>query len=420
MPELPPGSRRRIPLWRMAWRNTRRNTRRSVLTGLAVAVAVAALTYGMAHVTGLLDHTIQAYARVQSGHVRITHEGYSNRERFQPTHLYVGRISELLPVIRQEPSVEEALPRVRASVLVDGEATNRPGLLLGVDLVREGPYLNPSSIIAEGRLPATNRGEVAVGRRFAETMRVQVGDSLTVLGQTAYRSLGGARLEVTGLLVSGMAFLDRVLLLTSLDQAQQFADLSDAATEIVVFARNPGDAKALSERLAGRLEELGGGELEVLSWLDQGPLIQTLDMVRPIFGVVLLLLLLMAGLIIINTMLMTVMERTQEFGMMAAMGMRRSDIVALILSEGLAIGLVGALAGGALGTAVSLLIEQVGINVGDAFSSADFPIQGVVFPDWKLSFTLVSGMCGAFTAALAALYPAWRAARMTPAEALRS
>jgi putative ABC transport system permease protein len=404
----------------MAWRNTRRNTRRSGLTGLAVTVAVAALTYGMAHVTGLLDHTIETYARVQSGHVRITRDGYTARERLQPMHLNVSELSRLLLPLRQHPAVEEAIPRVRASVLVDGASSNRPGLLLGVDLEREGPYLNPSGITVEGRVPGAGRPEVLVGRRFAETLEVGVGDSITILGQTAYRSLGGARLEITGLAASGMAFLDRVLLMASLDQAQDFAALEDAATEVVVFARDADDAENLSNELAAQLDGLSEDDLEVLSWEDQGPLIQTLDMVRPIFGVVLLLLLLMAGLIIINTMLMTVMERTHEFGMQAALGMRRSDIVRLILAEGLTIGLLGAVAGGALGTGVSILIEHIGINVGDAFSSVDFPIQGVVYPDWRVSFTLVSAFAGTLAAGLAALYPAWRAIRMTPAEALRS
>jgi putative ABC transport system permease protein len=158
----------------------------------------------------------------------------------------------------------------------------------------------------------------------------------------------------------------------------------------------------------------------VLTWLDQSSLMQMLSTVRPLLGVVFGLLLIMAGLIIVNTMLMTVMERTQEFGMEAALGMRRSNIVALILSEGMVIGLLGGLAGAAVGTVVAVWLQSVGIDVAAAMRSMELPFQGTIYPDWRPLYTVSSALVGIVTAGLAAIYPAWRAVRMTPAEALRT
>lgn len=411
--------RRKIPFLRLAWRNTRRNTRRTVLTVIAVTVAVAAMTYGAAHITGLLGNLVDSYARSESGHVRIRKDGYTERERLLPVYLKVDEVSELLPMIRDHPDVEEAVPRIRSSVLVDGAESNRPGLLLGLDFDREDEYLDPLEMAVNGNPPRSGHAEVMIGKDFAEDLAIAVGDTITVLGQTAYRSLGGLRLVVTDLATTGMSFLDNSMLVVPLDQAQLLADLPDAATEILVFAHDPDVAESLALEIEAELKAAGVGDVEVLSWLDQGPLMRTMQMMRPILAVVLALMLLMAGLIIVNTMLMTVLERTQELGMQAALGMRRSDIVALIVTEGIVIGMLGAVFGAILGSAVGIWLEHTGIDITAAARSVELPFQAIAYPDWRVSYTLMSMAGGVLVAGLAALYPAVRAIKMAPAEALR-
>jgi putative ABC transport system permease protein len=404
---------------RLAWRNTRRNTRRTVLTAIAVTVAVTAITFMFAYITGIVGNLVDSYARSESGHVRIRKDGYTERERLMPVYLKVDGVTELLSAIRQHPDVEEAVPRIRSSVLVDGAGSNRPGLLLGLDMDREGPYLNPAGMAVNGNPPRTGHAEVMIGDEFAEKLSIGVGDTITVLGQTAYRSLGGLRLVVTDLASSGMSYLDNNMLVVPIDQAQLLADMPDASTEILVFAHNQELAQPLAVQLKEQLEAHVEGDIEVLSWLDQGPLMRTMQMLRPMLGVVMGLLLLMAGMVIINTMLMTVMERTQELGMQAALGMRRSDIVFLIVTEGLVIGLLGGVAGAILGSGVGIWLEHTGIDFTQAARTIDLPFQGMAYPDWRVSFPLIGLTCGVLAAGVAALYPALRAVKMAPAEALR-
>lgn len=414
-----PRPRRRIPLLRMAWRNTRRHARRTILTVTAVTVAVAALTYGPAHITGIMEDFFDTYARTESGHVRIRRDGYTDRERFMPVYLNLRRVEQLTAAVRAHAGVEQVLPRIKAAVLVDGAGSNRGGLLLGLDLEREAGYLDPAAMVSEGRLPEAGSGEILVGRRFAEKLRVSVGDTVVLLGQTAYRSLGGLSVVVTGLAASGMAQFDNMILIAPLDQAQELVDLLGGSTEILVFMEDPEAAPALARVLQQELDPLVPGGVEVTSWKEQGMLVEMMQMAEAAFGIMLLIMLLMASLIIVNTMLMSVMERTQEFGMQAALGMRRGDIVALVLTEGLVIGIMGAIAGGALGTGFALWLERAGIDVSAAMEAIDIPFQGVFYPDWQLRFVIAAAAIGMVAAVIAALYPAWRAARLTPAEALR-
>ncbi len=411
--------RRRIPVLRLAWRNTLRNTRRTLLTVIAVSIAVTAITFMFAYITGILGNFVDSYARSESGHVRIRKDGYTERERLMPVYLKVDGVSELLERIRDHADVEEVVPRIRSSVLVDGAGSNRPGLLLGLDIERESAYLNPTGMAVNGNPPRPGHPEVMIGMEFAEKLSIEVGDTITVLGQTAYRSLGGLRLVVTDLAFSGISFLDNSMLVVPIDQAQELADMPDAATEILVFAHDVEIAESLAVELEADLAPYVSGDIEVLSWLDQGQLMRTMQMMRPLLGVVMGLMLLMAGLIIINTMLMTVMERTQELGMQAALGMRRSDILFLIVSEGLVIGLIGGAIGAVLGSGVGIWLEHSGIDFTAAARGIDLPFQGIVYPDWQLSYPFIGTACGVFAAGMAALYPALRAIKMAPAEALR-
>jgi ABC-type lipoprotein release transport system permease subunit len=127
----------------------------------------------------------------------------------------------------------------------------------------------------------------------------------------------------------------------------------------------------------------------------------------------------MAGLIIINTMIMTVLERTQEFGMLGAMGMRKNKIFLLIISEGLIIGLIGAFIGSLAGSGFAIWLENAGLNMSKAMEGIDWPISGIFYPDWKLNHAFIGIATGVLTAMVATLLPARRAIRMKPAEALR-
>lgn len=410
----------KIPLFRLAVRNARRNTRRSLLTAIAILVAVMSVTFTFGYLGGALNDMAATIARTQSGHVRITHIDYPDRERFLPLHLNVSHVSELLPIIRTHPAVEGAVARIRTAVLIDFQNENSPGLLIGADFEKERGYFDILDMVVEGRAPQPGSAEILIGAILAEQLEVAIGDTLILLGQTAYRSMSGIRAEVTGLARSGLDPIDRNVLFMPLDQVQVMTDLNDGTTEILVFAEDVDQVDILVASLTSELDGLVAGGLGIQSWMDQGQLVQMMDSASSIFGVVVFILMLMAGLIIVNTMLMTILERTQEFGMLSAIGMRRGKIVALILNEGLVIGIVGALLGGIIGSGLSIWMEQHGFNISAAMEGMDFPMKNIIYTDWKLIHPIIGFFVGIVTAVGATLIPARRIVRLKPAEALRA
>jgi putative ABC transport system permease protein len=401
----------------LAWRNTLRNARRTALTGSAVVVAAGAVIFMLAYMRGIIANVEDTYARTESGHARITREGYLDRQRFMPLYLNVSGLTELLPSLRGHPAVIEALPRIRAAVLANTDEMNVGALVLGIDLEREEGYLDPQRMLAGGRLPVPGRAEALLGVGLASKLGLVPGDSLTILGQTAWRSFGGLRVEVAGIGQAGVPYLDGSLILLPLDQAQLLADLPNAATDVLVFS---GD-KAQRDRLASLLaadRPIPEG-LEVTSWREEGALLSLMRVAQAAWGLFLLILMGMAGLIIVNTMLMAVLERTRELGMLAAMGLRRGSVIRLVMTEGLIIGLLGSAVGAALGTGIALWVGAVGIDISAAMEGTEFPMDSVIYPDWHWTQVAVAAGLGVATGILAAFYPALRAVKLAPAEALR-
>lgn len=401
----------------LAWRNTLRNTRRTVLTGSAVVVAAAAVIFMLSYIRGIMANVEDAFAINESGHARITAQGYLERQRFLPLYLNIPDADGVLGAVRAHPAVQAALPRIRSAVLASTDSMNTGALTLGIDLAAEHDYLAPQDMLDQGRMPVPGASEALLGAGLAEKLGLVPGDSLTILGQTAWRSFGGLRVQVAGTGRSGMAYLDESLVILPLDQAQLMADMPDAVTEILVLARQKEQRDSLAAMLRQDLDLTG--DVEVTSWRQEGSLLGLMEFARVAWSFFLVILMTMAGLIIVNTMLMSVLERTRELGMLAAMGMRRRSMVRLVLTEGLIIGLVGSIIGAGLGTALSLWVEHVGIDFSAAMEGTSFPMSPIIYVDWHWQQIVVACVLGVATGVLASLYPARRAANLAPAEALR-
>lgn len=412
--------RRRVPFLRLAWRNAHRSVRRTALTASAVMVAAAAVVFGRGYVRGALDNITDTFWRTETGHVRVRREGFTARERSLPAHLSVPGAVALARDLAGLPGVRAAVPRVRSFALVDRAGANRGGLLLGLNLALEADLWRPRGMLVAGRLPAPGRAEALVGEGIARKLGVGVGDSLTLLVQTAYRSLGGLRVAVAGLARSGMAVLDNAVLVVPLDQAQSMLDLEGGASEVLVFAADADDAEVVLGRVREAVQGRIPGGAEVRAWWEQSQMMRLLASSDAMMAVVYVLLLLMAGLVVVNTMLMAVMERTHEFGTQAALGMRRGDLARLVVAEGAVIGALGGAVGAAIGSAVTLYLGVTGIDFSAYSKAIALPFSPVVYPTWTWADALGSVALGTLAAGLAALLPARRAARLEPAEALRT
>jgi putative ABC transport system permease protein len=224
-------------------------------------------------------------------------------------------------------------------------------------------------------------------------------------------------MTIVGIYDIHMAEVEKRMVYVSLAEAQTLFDLRDQATEVALFLAQVGQEAPVVEALQAALP---GYEVDAWDTLDPATK-QSMEMEDQIMGIFGLIILLIAGVGILNLMLMAVFERTREIGIVAAMGLKRQEIVVLFLLEGVLIGLLGALVGGAIGGLVNAYYGQVGLEW--AAESAEYTelaalLGGRIYFHVGIDLLIQRALTVAIIAALAALYPAWQASKREPAEAL--
>jgi len=406
-------------LLKIALRNVGRNRRRTALTMSALAIAVAALTFGQGYLRGALNGIFDNYARIQSGHVRIVHKGYIDKERLLPLDLAVEDYQAIKGALADIEGAEVAAGRLKFGAMLDLREVNENAFGIGVEPEGERGIMSLDRYIVEGSYFSGSRPEMLMGAELAEKLRADIGDTITVISRTAYRSITAMNFRLTGKFKLGFSYIDESSFYIPIGSAQELLDMEGGATEIIVMGSHRDEAPKLARRINDVLRELGIEDCEALPWQSQGDLYSAISTSRISMGFIFGIIAFIAGLAVVNTMLMAVFERTREIGMMMALGMKGTEIWGLFLLESVVIGLLGGAAGAALGSGLSLLIESRGIHLGGAMRGISMPIGDVIHADFMIRDPLGSFACGVGLVILAALYPAFRASKLEPTEALR-
>ena len=401
----------------LALRNVFRNRRRSALTALTVLLGTGLLTLGLSWLNGIMG-MILGGATDMAGEVRVVTPEYSLREASLPLYENLDPIGPLVEAVESQIDGAEAHPLIRTGVTltVGEELGENFGLLVAAGDDYFSGVMELDSGIVSGSYFAGERDEALLGRVIADQIGASAGDELVVLGQTQDGSPSPLKLRVQGIVNAGNAVADRQVYI-SLEMGQYLADFEDSATELLVYGGGLFGAGELAESL-GSLEALEG--LEIQAWNQREPYSGIYTTVSFIFGVLAFIIVFVTALGVLNTMIMSVLERSAEVGVLRAMGLRRRGVVGMFLVEGLLIGIAGAAIGLAVGWVPSHLLEIHGITLGEGLTSkTGFPLASTVHANFTWGIACLSGVLGILTAVLGALIPALRAASIQPVDAMR-
>jgi ABC-type lipoprotein release transport system permease subunit len=402
---------------RIAWRNLWRNRRRTALAVSAIGLSVALVIAYQSITRAYSDWILGTMTGPLLGHVQI-HEPEWRRDRAMDRT--IRSLDSTLERVRSDPLVAETSARLYAPALAALAEEGFAVVVLGVEWE---PETRPMRLLAGIQRPRETH-HVLVGRALAETMGVQEGDEIALVGQGADGSLANELVIVSGLVHTPVDFVNRQGVLMELGVAQTLFAMPDEAHEIVVHARDPQTAKELAGRLR-RIPELV--DKEVLDWQALAPemlsLVEIVD-IAGVFALVLVFLAAAAG--VANTMLMATFERTHELGMLLALGTAPGRIVRMILAESVALGAVGSIIGGGIGIAFVALTHDTGVDFAALTGGGPTELSFAGL-SWSLRFyprlastdvvrTIVAVVT---TCLLASVWPALRAARLQPAKALR-
>lgn len=405
-----------LTLSRIAWRNLWRSRRRTGLALAAIGLSVSLVLLYDGVLRWESDWLLETVTGPMLGHVQIHAPEWRRTRAMDRT---VRDVRGAVQRLRQDSEIGGATPRIYAPALAALGEEGFAVMVLGLDV----PAETGSARLLAGAAPLA-AGHVLVGRLLAEQMGVRPGARLALVGQGVDGSLANDLYTVAGLVNTPVDSVNRQAVVMSLEDAQALFVMPDEAHEIVVHARDPARAGSLAARLNGS-NAVGGAE--ALAWQTLAPaMVDLIRLVEVAWIFVLVLVLIAAAAGVANTMLMATFERTHELGMLLALGMGPSRIVTMIVLESLALGLIGALAGTAVGSAVVAWAHHTGVDYAAltgggpsqlSFSGMSWSLR--IYPRLALVDITRAVLAVTVTSLAASIWPAVRASRLQPSRALK-
>jgi putative ABC transport system permease protein len=412
-------------LLQLAWRNLWRNPRRTLIAMTAIGLGYAMLLFVACLMAGLRQQMVESGTDLVLSDVEVHAPGYYPDRPSQQT--LGGRngtdVSALVATITADPRVQAASPRVYGYGLVSATHQSAGAQLLGVvpDQEQKITVLQTRMVKGNyltGRMP---KG-VVMGDKLAATIGVEVGSEVVLLTPAADGSTGNDVYTVAGLFHTGLDAMDRGLVLMSLTSLQELLRLPPGRIHEVGIKLH--DITTATTTAAALEAQLGKTlPVHVSAWPELAPeLADYVQFNRRVTFILFSIFFLLAVMGIVNTMLMAIIERTRELGMLMAVGMRPDQVVGLIVTEAASLAGASLVLGGALAVPLLWYLQVHGLNMGG--NGGAVSLAGVVVgPLWygRQDFTVYTqaALGLAVTALLSALYPALRAAHFRPAAALR-
>jgi ABC-type lipoprotein release transport system permease subunit len=403
---------------RLARRNLWRHPRRTWLTigamvfSNALLVFMISLQFGMYEL--MIDNTLQAF----TGHLQVQAPGYKDDAKMRQV---VPDAEQLAATLRQELALETITARSAAFVLLSSEDRSYGVQIIGVDPRFESSVSTVPGLVKEGRYPDDRDAqEIVIGTVLARNLKVAPGDELTLLGSGRDGSFAAAVAEVVGIFESGVTEMDRSIAEVPLGFFNDVFYMEGAAHSIVIVT--PGLSFIDDYRL--RVEALLPADADVIvhDWDALQPGLKQaiqadLSSAFFMYGVLVILV----AFSVMNTQLMSVLERTHEFGIVMALGLTPGRLGRLVILETSMMGLAGLFLGALAGGLVTLWFTYNGFSYpGMDQMAANFNLPSRFYPQATL-LTLFLGPAVVFIGSiLSALYPALRLHWLHPVEAMRS
>jgi putative ABC transport system permease protein len=401
----------------LAWRNLWRRPQRTLLSLLSIAIVTSLLVFMLSFQQGVYGTMKENTLRIFDGFAQFQPKGYADDPSLERAIEHPAMLAREATAL---DGVTVAAPRVNGFAILANGARSYAGAVIGVDPASERKVSSIAATIRTGRYLATADSDAAVlGDILAHNLKLAVGDKITLLGSARDGSVAADVLRVVGIFHSGIPEFDRTILEMPLSRAQTTFAMEGRASTIALG----GPSLTAVNAALPALETLGQQHgVAVLDWGAMEPALRDMLTLKVATSMLFYLTLVaVVAFIILNTLLMSVLERTREFGVLMAVGMRPRSIGAMVWIELLSLALLGCAIGLAIGAGVSLWFVAHGIVFpGLGPLMAQFGLPQRLYPAFNLTSALVGP--GAILVAIAAggIVPYLRVARLTAASAMRS
>jgi len=408
-----------MDLWHLAWKSLWRNKRRTLITLAAIGLSMALVQAFHNLSSGVYARMVDSGVRAGSGHLAL-YQGDFASSRDEKLSFTLDDLQQQVDAI---PGVAAALPRVYLPGLAQSSRESRGILLTGVDPIAEqqvNPFLR--DLPEAQRLRGLNSRDAVLGSRLLKELKLKPGQKLVITLQSRSGDLASELFRIRGVVTTGLKEIDSSLIMVGRQRAATLAGMDGEIHELAVVLENARNERQVLVPLRRLIKDRTG--IRLLSWDQAMPNLANaikLDYASQKFIFFIILLIVTIG--VVNTLLMSVMERMREFGVILAVGATPGRLRRMILAEALLLGGCALLIGCLIGSLGTWYLVEVGIDLRQ-FISENLEFGGVVFEPvlrarWDLPYMAQIAGYVLLLSLFAALYPAVKAGRITPVEAMR-
>ncbi|MDH3857304.1 MAG: ABC transporter permease, partial [Gammaproteobacteria bacterium] len=344
---------------RMAWRNLWRHWRRTWLTVGAMIFSNGLLIFAMSLQFGSYDMMIDNSLQAFSGHLQLQHPRYLDEPKMRYA---IDDIAELAERLRRELGLDSISARATGFALASSNERSYGLQIIGVDPAHEPLVSTLPGLVKQGRYLEPGRpGEIVIGAVLARNLKVGPGDELTFIGSGFDDSFAAGIVTVVGIFESGVADLDRAVAQVDLGYFQDAFAMQDRGHSLTVRAQHIDDVESLQSQIGELLDT--DKSISLRHWDELQPgLRQAIqaDMASNSFMYIVLIVL--VAFSVLNTQLMSVLERTREFGTMMALGLQPARLSRLVMLETALMTALGLVLGIAVGLAINIYMSRVGFS----------------------------------------------------------
>ncbi len=401
-------------LIKISWRNIWRNRSRSATIIMALVLGLLGGVFSAAMRLALEQQQFEDTIDNQVSHIQLHHPDFIANPEAQH---YIGGGLEIASELSKRDDITVASPRTVIDGMIASANMNSGVRIKGIDpeiearttgldrLITEGTYFSEN-----GRLPS-----IVIGQALATKLNSSAGSRLVLTFQDIEGEMVSSSFRVEGIYkLTSKNFEERTVFVNTSDLNRIIGE-NDVITEIAVVIENPDDYRDVASIISGLFTDT-----EVRHWADLEPaLFYSLEFLGEALIWILIIIIMAVSFGLLNTILMSILERVRELGVLLAVGMKKRKVFSMIVAETTIIALIGGTTGLFMSWGMITILGNTGVPIPGAEGLEDFGYASVLYPRIETAFYFEIAVVLVIFAVLASIYPAWKAIRLQPAVAVR-